>query len=100
MALRLIIAPAAERDLTDILEFISRDSVSAARKTVLRIERAIELLLERPFLGPAVSRPARVGILKMTVSHYIIFYRLADDQLQIVRLLHSSRDLDEELPVD
>ena len=100
MALRLIIAPAAERDLADILEFISQDNVSAARKTVLRIEWAIGRLLERPFLGPAVVRPKRIGLRKMTVSPYIVFYRLADDQLQVVRLLHSSRDLDEELPVD
>jgi toxin ParE1/3/4 len=100
MALRLVIAPAAERDLADILEFISQDNVSAARKTVLRIEWAIGRLLERLFLGPAVVRPKRIGFRKMTVSPYIVFYRLADDQLQVVRLLHSSRDLDEELPVD
>jgi plasmid stabilization system protein ParE len=61
MTLRLVIAPAAERDLADILEFISQDNVSAARKTVLRIERAIGRLLERPFLGPAVIRPKRTG---------------------------------------
>ena len=84
----------------EIVEFISQDSVSAAHKTVFRIERAVDRLLERPFLGPAVYRPKRVGLRKMTVAPYIIFYRLADDKLQIVRLLHSSRDLDEELPVD
>jgi toxin ParE1/3/4 len=100
MALRLIIAPTAERDLTDVLEFISQDSVSAAHKTVLRIERTIDRLLERPFLGPLVVTPRRIGLRKMTVSPYIVFYRLAEDELQIVRLLHSSRDLDEELPAD
>ena len=97
MALRLVVAPLAERDLSDIAEFISRENSYAALKVLLRIERTIDLLLERPFLGPEVVRPRRPGLRKMTVAPYIIIYRLIDDTLQVVRVLHSSRDLDEEL---
>jgi len=32
----------------------------------------------------------------MTVAPYIIFYRIASDELQLLRVLHSSRDLDNE----
>jgi toxin ParE1/3/4 len=96
MALRLVVAPLAERDLTDIAEFKSRDSVQAAHKVLVRIERVVDLLLQRPFLGPAVTKPKREGLRKMTVVPYIIFYRIAGDELQLVRVLHSSRDLDDE----
>ncbi|MBA3446140.1 MAG: type II toxin-antitoxin system RelE/ParE family toxin [Pseudaminobacter sp.] len=85
MALEPVFAPLAERGLA---------------QTVLRIERAVDLLLERPFLGPDVHRPMRTGLRKMTVAPYVVFYCVTDDKLQIVRVLHSSRDLDEELPVD
>jgi toxin ParE1/3/4 len=55
-----------------------------------------DLLLQRPFLGPAVTRPERAGLRKMTAVPYVIFYRVAGDELQLVRVLHSSRDLDDE----
>jgi plasmid stabilization system protein ParE len=32
----------------------------------------------------------------MTVAPYIIFYRVAEEELQLLRVLHSSRDLDNE----
>ncbi len=36
----------------------------------------------------------------MTVAPYIIFYRTTDEELELVRVLHSSRDIDEELTKD
>lgn len=55
MALRLVIAPQAERDLDSIAAYISQTSTTAAYKELLRIERMVDLLLERPFIGPAVA---------------------------------------------
>ena len=100
MALRLVIAPQAERDLDDIAAYISLTSEAAAYNELLRIERTIGLLLERPFLGPLVIRPERANLRKMTVAPYIIFYRPASAELEIVRVLHSSRDIEGELASD
>jgi toxin ParE1/3/4 len=100
MALRLVIAPQAERDLDDIAAYISLSNEAAAYSELLRIERTIDLLLERPFLGPAVLRFNRPGLRKMTVAPYIVFYRTAGEELEVVRVLHSSRDIDDELAVD
>ena len=97
MALRLVVAPLAERDLADIAAFISHDSEQAAFKVLTRIENVANLLVSRPFLGPAVSRPNRVGLRKMVVAPYIVFYRVTVEELQIVRVLHSSRDISDEL---
>jgi toxin ParE1/3/4 len=96
MSLRLVTAPLAERDLADIAEFISKDSVQAAHNVLVRIERVVDLLLQRPYLGPPAMRPRRPGLRKMTVAPYIIFYRVAEEELQLLRVLHSSRDLDNE----
>jgi len=97
MALRLVIAPQAERDLDDIAAYISQTSETAAYNELLRIERMIDLLLERPFLGSAVGTVNRPGLRKMTVAPYIVFYRPAGTGLELVRVLHSSRDVDVEL---
>jgi toxin ParE1/3/4 len=97
MALRLVVAPLAEQDLTEIAEFISQDNVQAAHKVLTRIEHVLDLLMQRPFLGPPVTKPKRAGLRKMTVVPYILFYRVSGDDLQLLRVLHSSRDLDQEL---
>lgn len=96
MALRLVLAPLAEIDLAEIAEFISRDNPPAALRTLMRIEHVVDLLLERPFLGPEVIKPKRLNLRKMTVAPYIIFYRAVGDNLEVLRVLHASRDLDNE----
>lgn len=97
MALRLVIAPLAIRDLEDIADFISENDPQAAHRLLLRIERSIDLLLDRPFMGPAVAEPLPAGLRKASTAPYIVFYRIAADELQIVRVIHSSRDIDENL---
>lgn len=97
MALKLVIAPLAVRDLTDITDFISEDDPQAARRLVLRIERTINLLLNRPFMGPAVMPPLPANLRKVSIAPYIAFYRITDGELQIVRVIHSSRDMNENL---
>ena len=100
MALDLVIAPPAERDLDDIAAYISLTSEVAAYSELLRIERTVDLLLQRPFIGPAVVAMNRPGLRKMTVAPYIIFYRSTEEELELIRVLHSSRDIDEELAKD
>jgi toxin ParE1/3/4 len=100
MALSLVIAPQAEHDLDDIAAYISLTSETAAYNELLRIERMVDLLLERPFIGPAVVTINRPGLRKMTVAPYIIFYRPRGEQLELVRVLHSSRDIEDELAKD
>ena len=95
MALRLIIAPAARDDLTETIRYIAADDPIAASNTLRRLEHALRLLTDRPYLGPPVVRPVRVGLRKHTVAPCVLFYRVTDTELQLVRLLHSSRDIDE-----
>lgn len=96
MEREIFFAPRAARDLKEIFEFISVDDKAAARRVIGRIERTIGLLLHRPFLGPAVLAPKRAGLRKITVAPYVVFYRVLETELQIVRILHSSRDLEDD----
>ncbi len=51
MALRLVIAPRAERDLDEIFAFVAADNEAAAAKILQQIEHKAFHLLERPFMG-------------------------------------------------
>jgi plasmid stabilization system protein ParE len=82
MSVRLFVAPLAEQDLADIAEFISKDNVQAAYDVLNRIEGVVDLLLQRPCIGPTVVKPKRPGLRKMTAAPYIIFYRLVGDALR------------------
>jgi toxin ParE1/3/4 len=87
------VSPRARRDLEDIFNFIVDDDPAAAERVVLKIEKTILLLGDRPFLGPAIALPGGLNLRKMSVPPYLIFYRNVDTVVQIVRVLHSSRDL-------
>ena len=81
----------AERDLDQIAEYISQDSAAAAARVVLELIDQSETLLPK---HPALGRPGRVlGTRELVVGQlpYIIAYRVRDKDLEILRVLHTSR---------
>lgn len=100
MAARLVIAPQAERDLDEILAFIAIDSEAAAARVLRQVEQKTFRLLDRPFMGPPVHFPKWPGLRKVTSAPYVIFYRASDKEVEVVRVLHGSRDLNALLGTD
>jgi addiction module RelE/StbE family toxin len=77
-------------DLEDAGEFIARDNREAAIRTVKRIWDATQLLGEHPYAGRAGRVP---GTRELVISEtpFIIPYRVVDDSVQILRVLHGKR---------
>jgi toxin ParE1/3/4 len=89
---RLYRLPAAEADIDDIYLHIALDNVAAADRVVLRILSAEQRLLVFPEIGQA--RPDLLpGLRHWPVGNYLIFYRITDETLEIVRVVHGARDL-------
>jgi len=89
--LRLRWTRLAEQDLDQIAEYIGQDSAAAAARVVLELIDQAETLLPR---HPALGRPGRVlGTRELVVGQlpYIIAYRVRDKDLEILRVLHTSR---------
>jgi toxin ParE1/3/4 len=86
---RLAWAPRAERDVVEIWRYLSAQaSIKAADELLRQIKRAAE----RPLTGRA--RDAfRPGLRSVLASSYIVFYRLSDNGIEIVRVLHQRREL-------
>ena len=87
----------AERDLEEIARYIGQDSPAAAARVVLELIEQAETLLPE---YPAIGRSGRVlGTRELVIGHlpYIIAYRVRHGDLEILRVLHSSRAWPEEL---
>lgn len=81
----------AERDLDDIAAYIGQDSAAAAARVVLEIIDQTETQLTRHI---ALGRPGRVlGTRELVIGAlpYIIPYRVRETDIEILRVLHTSR---------
>ncbi|MGH6957416.1 MAG: type II toxin-antitoxin system RelE/ParE family toxin [Caulobacteraceae bacterium] len=90
--LRLLRQPAAEDDLLDIWATVALDKPMAADRLIRRFYAAEDLLAEFPEIGEA--RPDLApGLRKWTVGSYLMLYRVSDEDVVVVRVLHGARDL-------
>jgi toxin ParE1/3/4 len=84
-------------DRKAIFDYIEADSPLAAVSIDARIKQSVEMLAQFPEMG----RPGRMeGTRELLVSHtpYIAAYRIADDRLRILRILHGAQQWPENLP--
>ena len=73
---------AAERDLSEIWDYIAEDNESAADRTLREIDARCHLLGQHPKMGRDRS-DIGPGIRSFPVGNYLIFYR-ETGQLQIM----------------
>ena len=77
-------------DLQSAKEYITQANPLAAQQVVQRIKNKVTLLSEQPGIG----RPGRVPNTKELVvdrTSFILPYRVRDNRIEILRVLHSSR---------
>ncbi len=93
--LEIKFSPAAQNDLLDAWEYIANNNIAAADVLVERLFAAASKLAVQTLLGR--ERPELAsGIRSLVVSRtrYILFYRITARSIEIVRVLHQSRDID------
>ncbi len=86
-------SPAADIDLIEIWSYVSQNSFESADNFLDRFEEAFTLLVEQPFVGRARGELA-ADLRSFPVSSYLIFYRLNEDVIEIVRVLNAARDVE------
>lgn len=90
---QLRISPRASSDLIEIWSYIADDSAANADAFIDKIYETIELLARQPGSGRRREELAP-GIQSFPVGRYIIFYRVVAGAIEIVRLLHGARDIE------
>lgn len=91
--LQLFISPAAIADLTEIWVYIAEDSLQQADAFIDRIHAQCDTLTRMPAMGRQRDE-LLPGLRSLPVGRYIIFYRIRNEQIEIVRVLSSYRDIE------
>ena len=89
---RLRWAPAAKRDLREVWRYYANAaSPKVADQLLIKITDAVAKAAERPLLYR--PRDSLLPGLRAVIVHpYTAFYRMRDDELEVVRILHERRD--------
>ncbi len=90
---QLRISPRASSDLIEIWIYIADDSVANADAFIDKLYQAIQALGRQPGSGRHREELAP-GIQSFPFGRYIIFYRAVTSGIEIVRVLHGARDIE------
>lgn len=98
MPRRVLWKPEAEQDAIDIAAFIGDDRQTAAIRFFQAVDGTLEGLLAMPRTGRLrdSEQPMLAGVRSRPVKgfgNYLIFYRVVDAGIEVVRVLHGARDL-------
>ncbi len=88
--MNVVYAPRALRDLHDIAAYLNERSPDAAARVLGAIKSSVDTLDFFPQIGRVVDNAdhRRVPVLRYP---YVVFYRIADADLFILHIRHTSR---------
>ena len=87
------ISDTAAEDLKSIWDYSARHNEIAAGKLVTEIKNKFILLRDNPLIGREQYKYL-VGLRSFVVQKYFIFYLPLDNGIDVLRVLHSSRDIE------
>jgi toxin ParE1/3/4 len=85
--------PQAEADILEVWAFIAEDSFIEADRWVDKLDEKFFLWATQPMMGRARDE-LLPGIRSFPFGRYVVFYQAIPDGIDIVRVLHGSRDID------
>lgn len=85
--------PRAAADIVEIWDYIAEDSLEEADRWVDRLDEALQRLATQPLMGRARDELS-AGLRSFPFGRYVVFYLPEPDGIDVVRVLHGSRDVD------
>jgi len=96
MALPIIRTDRADEDLIDIWASIAADNPTAADRVLDAIEARWQQLAHHPYSGMARNDIAP-NIRHLVVGQYLTLYRVSDECVEVVRVLHGRRKINRDM---
>lgn len=91
--MRYILSQQSQEDIETIYEFgLHQFGTSQALDYLIELRDHFELLATNPEIGKRRNE-IKHGLYSLPYASHIIFYRILENQIRIVRVLHGSRDL-------
>src|SRR5437870_906365 len=102
MNFQIIKRPKAKKDLDDLAFYIAQDSPKAGFRFLTAAEKAFEKLARMPHLGGIWENPnPDLGGIRVWpirgFEKYLVFYRPVGEGIEIIRVLHGSREIERAL---
>ncbi len=88
-----LIAPDAAKDLDEISAYYAVHNIEAGEKLLDEFEAKYKYLVRFPKIGKSYQT-LRIDLRGIAFSGYIIFYRVTEDTIEILRVVSGSRDLE------
>jgi toxin ParE1/3/4 len=90
---RHIISQPAIKDLEEIINYFSSRNIEAGERFINQFEKKCKNLANFPNMGRSYDdiKPSLRGL---SLAGYIIFYRIIDDGIEIIRVVSGYRDLE------
>jgi toxin ParE1/3/4 len=88
------LTPQAKRDLDEIWAYTAeRWDVAQAEAYLRTLDASFKLLADHPGIGRKID-DIRKGYFKFPAGSHIVIFRVNKEQVEIVRVLHKSRDVE------
>lgn len=94
---RYALSPAAQGDLEIIWDYSLRHWGEAQAETYTRSIQAACEALAKDTLVRRSAEAIRAGYRKVAVGSHVMFFRIQEDVVEIMRILHQSMDVDRHL---
>lgn len=88
----VVLTDEAVADLTHIGDYIASDSPERAIRFIRELLDRCRRLAEMPKAFPLVPRYEASGVRRYPYGNYLIFYRVGDDQVEILHILNGAQD--------
>jgi len=90
--MKVVFAARAKADLQDIARYIARRDRQRAKSFVAELKSKALALGDQPHAFALVERYAVRGMRRRVMGDYLIFYRIDEEVVTILRILHGARD--------
>lgn len=90
--MRIVRRPLAQADMDAIWSYVAEWDHAAADRIIDRITQATDRLVDYPRSGrlhPDIGKDWR----SVSARPYVIFYQLARDRIEILRVMHGAQDM-------
>ncbi len=97
MSGRIVRHPRTRQDISEQARYIADDNPAAAERFVAAVEQAFAMLADMPGMGAPREHGGLKGLRMWPVrgfERHLIFYRPIEDGIEVIRVLHASRDLE------
>lgn len=89
---RYVLRPLAKRDIAKIWDYSCEKWGATQAETYLRqIQATFDILVLNPRLGRTCDH-IRTGYFKHTAGSHVIFHKIANADIEVVRILHEQMD--------